>query len=298
MNILFLISSLLLIFACLHTKLLNDNFLLPIERRSLHSYNTAKIALHNKWENRKYALYKKNQNSSPIQKKPKAIKKTENTFTQSYFSHRQKKPLPVLAKWNLSPLLLASHKNTQLENSVELLLQDLYGHTDFWQQAQITDPDFAHNLISSFYQKDGSCMQLSDLFPKEPALQFPFYKMLKGSGSYDIIKKTGHPPLKEFFHLNHSDEKTLNFTYASYPALKAFFGTLIAQEILKKEEEKKGSNSHLNETELNALLMTRGKGIEFPDLKFFFLFSGKKESLEQLSYHDKNGVYLQIPIPH
>lgn len=298
MNILFLILSLLTLFACLETKLLKDSFLLPNERRAYNHYISAKETLHNKWERRKYALHNN-------QKKQKSAEISQKKSIKSFYSHRKKLPLSSLAKWNLAPLLLATEKDPNLEFGVVSLLTDLYGHTEFWKKAENNQKDLAYTLLLAFYEKHKHThdfVELSDLFPENPSLQFLFYKMLQGSGSYDIEKKWGHPPLQDFFSLENGNNKTLHFSFASYPALKAFFGTAIAEEILALEKKKASTKNvdHccLLQAELQSLLTKRGEGVTFYNVENFLHFNTKKVPLEHLSYQEEQGLSLQIPLSH
>ena len=65
-----------------------------------------------------------------------------------------------------------------------------------------------------------------------------YYRILKGSGSYDLATHQGYPPLSDFFSLETKERNSVYFSFASLPVLSALFGKQTAEEIMQKEEEK------------------------------------------------------------
>jgi len=260
MNILFLVTSFLLIFSFISASLLKNSLFFSHEKSSYCSYLSSKQKLQSKWERYQYAAFKKARTKEAKEPaKPPSIR-TPNSFS----SHRERKNLSRLAKWNLAPMLLADVPSDLLEEKAALLLEELYAHTAFWKKAQENVPDLSVALITCFKAKNlkkEDLKTLSDLFPNESLLREPFYKMLKGSSFYNIEKKEGYPPLEEFFKIDVEDAKTLTFPYASYPAIKVFFGEEIAEKIVlleKDKSQKQAGCCSLSQEELLNLATQKG----------------------------------------
>ena len=301
MNILFLVTSFLLLFTFLSASLLKNSLFFSHEKSSHCSYIVGKQKLHDKWERYQYQTYKK---SKTPEKKEGPLKKPSSKTLPPYSSHRVRKNLPKLAKWNVAPLLLATVSMDELEARAALLLEELYGHTSFWLKEKESTPDLAEALIASFKAKnltEDELNALSDLFPESPSLQKAFYKMLKGSSIYNIEKKEGYPPLSEFFTLDIEDPKTLAFPYSSYPAIKAFFGEDIAEQIVlleKDTSQNKGVQYYAaTQEELLTIAMQKGLSSCFTELEKNLSFSHKKALLEKLTQQEAKARALTIPLP-
>ena len=300
MNILFLVTSFLLIFSFISASLLKNSLFFSHEKSSYCSYLEGKQKLHDKWERYQYQSYKKNKPPEKKNAQQKTITPKETTYT----SHRVRKNLPKLAKWNIAPMLLSEVPCDALETRGAILLEELYGHAPFWLKAKLETPDLAETLIASFKSKKlgkEDLTNLSDLFPQEPLLQNVFYKMLKGTSLYDLEKKKGYPPLSEFFTLDVEEKKTLSFPYASFPAIKAFFGEDVAEEIVLLEKETsqtKGVTYYAaSKDELIAITTQKGQGIYFTEIEESLSFAHKKALLEKLTQQEKKGPFLSIPLP-
>ena len=163
MNILFLVTSFLLLFSFLSASLLKNSTAFFQEKNTFCNYLTSKQKLHDKWERYQYQSQKKKKPSlkkvlsTPIRKK-----------TTPHHSHRQRKNLPKIAKWNLGPLLQKDIDTSRLEEKIASLLEELYGHTSFWKEG------LASSLVDSLKKKRGEELtSLTDLLPQTKDLRVP-----------------------------------------------------------------------------------------------------------------------------
>ncbi len=256
----------------------------------------AKLKLHDKLERYKYKTYqaKTSKAKSSEKKEPLQVRKQG-----VYLSHRLRSNLSSQAKWNLAPFIFSEKPTSHLEESTILFLETLYGHTDFWKKGKKQDPDLAQTLLDSFKKKD-LAEKMSDLFPEDPFLQVIFYKMLKGSGCYEIASKQGYPPLEEFFRLEKENTYTLSLSYASFPALEALLGEDLTLKVLQTEKEKwekKGGYYSITKQEFTDLTSYLGSGIPIQEWEALLLGGYKKAKLEKITHKERKRVSLEIPIP-
>jgi hypothetical protein len=272
------------------------------KQHSASSYFASKRTLESKWENYKYKMLLQPDKKAVSKKKESAQKTPKKS---SFFSsHRLKQDIPLLGKWNITPLLHAKKEQLSLvEKITELLLIELYGHTAFWKAAEKKVPHLAKALVKSFQNKE-KVTTLLDLFPTEEVLQEPFYKMLKGSGSYKILSKEGYPPLEDFFSLLEQEKKTSHMAHASYPILKAIFEENTLEQILALEKRKWEESSYPRSVKKEELFQIckenslRLPGVRFQDIEPLFHFSQKYARLDKLTVHnEQNHIHLQIPLP-
>ena len=305
MNILFLVSSFLLIFVFLNATILKNSTYFHSEKIDFCNYITTKRNLESRLEQYKYNQYKgKLPNSTSSPKKQKIQKKIlikDDKPNIPGASHRFNKNPHTLAKWNLAPLILTEKPSPYLQAATLVLLKDLYGHTTFWREAEKKNPKFENALIASFKEKKDSLENLSDLFPKDPALQGLFYKMLKGSSSYSVSKKEGYPPLEDFVSLDSKKSETIELSFACHSVLKALLGEEFTSAILELEKEKtkeKTQGYHtISEEEFRALIPTLGPDIPIQDLDSMISLTNQKINTEELIFENPQGISLKMPIP-
>lgn len=301
MNILFLVFSFLLLFSFFNAALLKNSHFFSQEQNSFCVYLDSKQKLQNKWENYKYF--------SSFKKKESVSKnKTSKAPPQKgiFISHRMKTNTPLIGKWNLYPLFTADRQGTAfLRECTENLLKELYSHAPFWKAAQEKTPELAHCLVSSFLQKQSLLenSSLSGLFPQDSDLQDVFYKMLKGSGLYDLAKKQGYPPLEDFMYLQKEESKVASLPHASLPILKSLFQESVVDEILQIEKGKWDlDNYHHSITKEELLELCTEKsltvlGKKFQDLEPLLSFSRQTAKLDTLVYQNKkNKIRIKKPI--
>jgi hypothetical protein len=299
MNILPLVFGFLLLFTFLSSTLIKHAFFFSSEKQSVESYLSSKLALKNKWERYKYDKFK----TAGAEKEEKSKKERMVNNQAKYHSHRTRESLPPLAKWNLAALVLNESPIPFLHQSAAALLKDLYGHTEFWIEGESKNPLLAEELLFSFRMKDDKkeMESLSDLFPLDPLLQPIFYKLLKGSNSYNLKKKEGYPPLEDFFSFEPKNKKTLCLCYASYPALKAFLGEDLAQEIVSLEKKKWGKTKKgyptITEKELVDLVSFKGPDISLSELQSQTYFVHKFAPIDKLTQKNSKGAFIHLTIP-
>ena len=263
------------------------------EKKAICEYIKTKQALYTEWENTKY---KKHQGKKPT-RKANLLPKPGSTEIK-FSSPRIKKQLARESKWNLAPLILLEEKQPLLEQATMRLLQELYGHTSFWREG------LEKELISYWEQHKeelSSIQQFSDLFPEDLSLQLPFYKMLKGSGSYNLSSHTGYPPLKDIFCVDVEKPTTLYFAYASPFALTALLGKEVTLEILALEEklskEKKSKFAALSKADFFLLLANKSNSLSQSSLEGLFLFDHPTPFTEEILKQDRDeNIRLQLPL--
>jgi hypothetical protein len=292
----------LIIFMFLNASVLKNAQFSTFQNASAYSYLSSKLKLQNKWERYKYQTYQKKSKKpvDPSQKKEKKASKTVSSF----HSHRKKEHNSSLGKWNLAPFLSADpYSSFFLGELTANLITVLYSHAPFWKEAEQKIPKLAEELVAEFSAKKAKIQTLSDLFPRSEPLQKVFYKMLQGSGSYDLESKEGYPPFEEFFTFSKRDKTLTSFPHASYPILKALFQDKVVETILSLEMGKWEKDHYLHSLTKEELRSTCKEGSlrvsakRFQDIEPLLKFSHKTAALEKLSCKDdKTHVYLELPI--
>ena len=295
--------SFLLIFVFLNASILKNAAFFTSKQKSFISHIDSKRILQNKFEKYKYKTYHQNQKKD-AKDKVKKIAKALPKKTTLFISHRLKENISPLGKWNLTALFQANtHSSALLKTFTENLLIDLYGDTSFWKETEKQVPHLATAFVKAFLRKE-KAVTLVDLFPEEALLQNAFYKMLKGSGTYQILPKQGYPPLEAFFCVQKEEEKATYLAHAPYPILKALFKESALEKILTLEKQKWEQSltyQSIKKEELqwickeNALTIP---GKPFQDLEPLIHFSTKYAKLDKLTVHDKKAhIHLEMKVP-
>lgn len=296
MNILFLVFGFILIFLFFSATLLKQTIFFSSEQKTCCSYIEAKHKIHDKLERYKYTTYdeKLRKTKTPSKKREKKIKQEG-----SYRSYRLSPTLSSQAKWNLAPLIFEQKSISYLEEATICFLESLYGHADFWKKEKNQNPELAQALLDSF-KKRNSIEKISDLFPEELSLQPVFYKMLKGSGYYDLTSKQGYPPLEDFFRLEKEDPYTLSLPYACLPALEALLGEVLTAKVLQIEKEKWGKKDgyyNISKKEFIELAGQLGLNVPIQEWDALLQKDRKKIKLEKIIHKEGKRAPLQIPLP-
>ncbi len=142
------------------------------------------------------------------------------------------------AKFNLHHLLTENPPSFVKLLTINLL-QELYGHTSFFQEGS--------RLIDSFIQVVAP-KNLIDLIPEDEALHLVYYKMLKGTNHYDLQKGIGYPPLDHFMTIDSSDHHVIHYADCHEVLLRVLFGRETSQEIIQSEASKYFEVSKYNYT--------------------------------------------------
>jgi hypothetical protein len=293
MNILPFVFSFLLIFALFSHMLMRDDIALSSSKQKVCSYLEAKQALKCQWEAYVYSLCgKKETPTFPSKQNTPAQKSPLHSYSSPRFEAR------YTIKWNLLPLIDSSKKDPYLESACARLLEKMYSHTLFWEKAALVRKDLAKELIAAFTQKD-RVEELSDLFPQDEVLQKVFYKMLQGSGRYDIEKKRGHPPLKDFFCIDAKSKKSIYLPQASYYALEALLGEALSKQIVQLEEgkwRKTNKKLSISTKELSELLEASDTPLSLKEVKSFTYLSRKEAPPMELVTKTKD-LTLKLSTP-
>ncbi len=269
------------------------------------SYFSSKTSLYSKWERYKYTDYI-NSLKKPVEKKDKKNPKPEAPSGGKYAtfsSHRLRKQIPYLGKWNLFPIITSPSQSSIWQELTQNALEELYGHTAFWKEAKKNNPKLTQDLIQAFALQAERTGSLEDLFPEAPHLQTVFYKMMKGSGFYNYETKQGYPPFSDFFSFDSKNKSVCNFTYMPYPFLKAIFPektVLALMDLENKKWEKDGFLHSATKEDLRNLcadLFLKASMTRLQDIEPQLQFSHKKARLTKLTSPGSAPVYLEIPLP-
>lgn len=237
---------------------------------SLFSLSQFEGALTLKKENQIYLAYFRGLRETRNKKERSAYKDTLPTNTgdkktsnedkqkkssQKYF--REKRVGWEKGRLNLSSLLQKPHKYSSLETVALAYVKQLYGHAEFFPKNDQTIKDLIKALIKA-YQKDPS-ISFHEIKFNDPKLQDIFYKMMRGTHTYDLEKKVGYPPFGEMFTFEKSDRAPMNYHYANLSFLSLMFGEKMTKDFValeKKEliEAKRKCESPIKKPELEKLL--------------------------------------------
>ncbi|MBM3208148.1 MAG: hypothetical protein FJZ57_06035, partial [Chlamydiae bacterium] len=204
-------------------------------------------------QNKIFLSNTKKENKGKETIEPKKIK------TFSLTSHRLSNNLSENSKLNIYNLLKTDPLTSSIPGTTfENLLIVLYGNSEFVKSLESSNwPKQMLEEIRKTAKTRDPIESLDDLRPQNEKYKIAFYKMLKGSGFYDLKNRLGHPPLSDFVSLQKNNKTAVNFNYASLPVLQALLGDQVATSILQKEKiksESKGGRRVLSKTELLALL--------------------------------------------
>lgn len=305
MNVLFLVMNFLLICLFFNALMLKNTAFFSDKMIHTSSYHVSKLALQTKIEKYKYKTYKqgfkKKQKQQPLKEALLTALPKENP---QFISHRTKEIIPSLGKWNLAALTCGDPVNALiLEELTQKLFQTLYGHAAFWKEAEKQIPHFSHRMISSFLEKKDALL-LSDLFPEDLELRPIFYKMLQGSGFYDLTKEKGYPPLRDFCTLIANNTTLTNFPTANILIIKTLFSEEIVQNILSLEKikwEKDHKVHSLTKEELKQVCTQHALALHakrFEQIELFLQFSHQKDNQKKLIYKDqKTQIPLELAVP-
>ena len=295
MNILFLIFGFVSVFILFSSMLMKQTIYFSSVEKSSTQLLKAEHALLDKWERYKYKTYERQIEKIPYIKRNSSKKK-------EYLSHRCLSNLPLQAKWNLAPLLLADQLSDSLLEANANFLERIYGHAPFWKKAKEQDPHLPYTLISSWQKKrtqKNLITKIGGLFPEEASLQGVFYKMLKGSGYYVLSTQEGYPPLDDFFRFSKEDPSIVCLPYASHIALESLLGKKLTEAIMEIEEAKfvsKGGYYSVTLSELLTLATTHTPKISIQEMQTLLQQTHKKSKLEKLTYREKKTV-TEFPLP-
>jgi len=128
-----------------------------------------------------------------------------------------------------------------------------------------------------------------------------YYKILRGSGDYDIALQDGYPPLSDFIFIDERERKPIYFNYVSHPILIALLGQDVADRMINLEEEKSknlGGRRVLTKNEMSNLLMSSKIPKETTlEIENLLIYSQRVLSLDAIDSKDSDsGVYFVLPL--
>jgi hypothetical protein len=153
---------------------------------------------------------------------------------------------------NLSSLLDDTKNSSTLKNICIEYLRALYGHKDFFPK----DPKPLLDSIITKLKTDKDSVLLHELKLDDPKMHDIFYKMLRGTHTYNL-KNEGYPPFDHFFTFEKGCDPPMNFHSANEVFLEVALGENVAKELIKKEKESVKTNalsSPLSKDEINDIL--------------------------------------------
>jgi len=157
---------------------------------------------------------------------------------------------------NLSSLTQDAKKWPELKAITIAYVKRLYsGHNIFPKEDKFVER-LVDDLIAAY--KDGDPLLPFHEVELDDKFHLPFYKMVKGTHTYDLEEKTGYPPLGDFFSFEERESPPMFFQDANTTFLSIVLGTkktqIIVDEELKEIEESKRHRSSINRTKLEELL--------------------------------------------
>ncbi|OGN61625.1 MAG: hypothetical protein A3F40_00160 [Chlamydiae bacterium RIFCSPHIGHO2_12_FULL_27_8] len=205
MNILGFIFTILMIFSIITNNLYLKAKNETIFSSSLNGFMKASRNLNNNFEKEIFKNLKTNN-----EKKEKILSKTRNINILN-------------AKMNLYPLLdKKKSENAEYYNLAAKLIKELYKESDFYQEG------FEFFLLDRIILNDKNTPSLDRIDLNNSKFQKIYYKMLKGSKTYNI------PSFLDYFTIKEKDFK-IPIKDASFELLKCAFSTDLAYKIKNEQ---------------------------------------------------------------
>ncbi|MCB1084705.1 MAG: hypothetical protein KDK60_01235 [Chlamydiia bacterium] len=238
-----------------------------------HSYFTTLRQARNKKEERFYELARYDRTPSG-KKKPKKPGENEKGWEAPPYFREVRVGWP-LGRLNLSSLLNDSTKWPSLKGIAIDYVKQLYSHCSFFPK----DDKFPAQLIDALI---ASCKEnkkpLRQIHIEDEKIRSTFYKMLKGTNTFDIDEKIGIPPFELFFTFEENESPPMNLHYANLVFLNIIFGKEGTEELVRLEKEihadkkEKLCHSPLKRADLNRILNTQfqveSKSIDIFETKY------------------------------
>ena len=256
MNILPLVLSFLLVLSFSSFSLLKERMATQYETKSFLGHmatirearNASEEDLFRGWNR---AITSENKEPAASATLLRKSKRSSEEITR-YDAVRKLRRSCSYSQLNLAPLKESTEE--KLQKIATELLDTLYGHAVFYQEAQEKTPKLSSELLSFILKttKDDFTSLLEESSPYHKTL----YKMLKGTNAYDTKEKKGYPPLEDFFTMDQEEKSLFRFHFASRPLLEVIFDKEITEQIFAKEKEKWLEHTpYLTEEELNTLIL-------------------------------------------
>ncbi|HEY5259916.1 MAG TPA: hypothetical protein VIJ46_04640 [Rhabdochlamydiaceae bacterium] len=249
MNLLPFVCAMLVIFGLLSTSLFRERLTLSNLKSSCQGILRAERTSRNYLEAKEYKKHPKEKSTGQKKEKPELKPNPPPPKAQKtdVLTYRDAQIFTTNTKLDLSPLF--SKETPLLYETAVRYIRFLYSNASFYKEGlenQILDQIVAQGAAAK------ERTSFADLFPKDPAFAVIFYKMLKGTGSYDLDSGKGYPPLENYFQLAEGSGKPINIHFAPTRLIRSLFGEQIASGIFKEES---ASGSRISQTKLEDLLM-------------------------------------------
>ena len=227
MNILPLVFTFLLIFACLSVTFFKDLKSFYLAETTLTSYQRTERALNN-------AIAQKAYRKIPVEKKEKKEQPPKKKI--EYKSKRTMSPPLEKSKFNIGPLV-KHQSDIKMHPLYEILAEYfriLYSKSVFCKEAHSEKIEYRliDAMIREAKKASFASTDLSQLYPEDAELKKIFYTLLQGTNQYDRAK--GIPPLRDVLTIQ-KDSPAISLSFAAPSLLEALFGIEIAGEIIETE---------------------------------------------------------------
>lgn len=279
MNILPLVISMLLVFACLSITFIRDVKSTEMIAIFLKGYHHTDKAVRN-------ALVKRSFNKIKI---PSAKSEVKKPSSPRLIPPQEAEPMPPLetSKFYLRTLSLnlSTLHEHPLYEPLAAFLRLLYQERLFSKYE--APPGVEYLLIDAIISKTlqlPAAHQLSQLYLDDPLLKTLYYKMVKGTNQYSTT--TGIPPLSHFISLEKSS-KAIHINYASKRLIEVLFGEEVYQKIISFKREK--NTAHLMAQDLQTLLSNDSKQSSLlTTIEPFLSYSKQRSTIKTLVRRDKH----------
>jgi hypothetical protein len=293
MNLLPFVTVIITVLALFSSAFLQKHIIEKKECALYKAYFKGLREVRNQKEGKAYtSLMKK---SGTTEKKPSSISSSK-TRKKGYF--RDEKIGLENGMLNLSSLVSSPEKWPQLKGVAIKYIYHLYGNKGIFPE----NSKFVENLLESLvkeYQKDeiDDETELYDLELCDP-YTVPFYKMLKGTRTYNLETGVGYPPFGDFFTFKGREKAPMFFQDANTTFLQVAFGAkpskLLIQAELKKSEKSNRYHAALNREELENVFST---AVISPQLLDLFEYAYQKSSNQKMLSVTDAKTHLTVQAP-
>lgn len=147
---------------------------------------------------------------------------------------------------------------------VSQYLEKLYGQALFSNRQ---DKDMCKKLLDQLlkiqkksFKETGAFIPLFQIELGDPCLQSKYYKMLKGTHTYNRENNEGYLSLVDVIEFTESTDKPIKFNYINVDLMETIFGNKLAEQVIEEEgklqhvSEKQRKNYALKEERLREVL--------------------------------------------
>lgn len=221
------------------------------------------------------ACRKEGFNSINEEKDPKPKAKSSTYFRKDKCTYEEQ-------KLNLSqfaePTISSQHFHYKI---AARLIKLLYQHTSFYYEG------LELKVLEALLKRGDK--PLSELFDNNPSLDAIFYKMLKGTTTYEIGTNKGYPSLLDYFSFKTGDNH-LHYPDLSLPVLEALVGSELISVIEKQEQD---THTPLTQKEFEELVDKHFNQDDKAYLKSILYYGKVKKGKKTACVDDNNHMILR-----